>query len=160
MGLFWIDFLPLQHGSYQNHIVLFPLSRFERRIYIPLPEVQARIELFKLNLGKTMTSLSEKDYRRLAENSPRYSGADISIAVREALMMPVRKVQSATHFKRVSWTNLSICRSVCLKLIVMRPSEVVMMINIKAFGMKFREKLAMQRKSIMKTTLMVLGPIM
>ncbi|XP_072013912.1 LOW QUALITY PROTEIN: vacuolar protein sorting-associated protein 4-like [Amphiura filiformis] len=76
--------------------------RFERRIYIPLPEVQARIELFKLSIGKTMTTLSEKDYRKLAENSPRYSGADISIAVREALMVPVRKVQSATHFKRVS----------------------------------------------------------
>ena len=32
----------------------------------------------------------------------RYSGADIGIVVRDALMMPVRKVQRATHFKRVS----------------------------------------------------------
>jgi len=31
----------------------------------------------------------------------RYSGADISIVVRDALMEPVRKVQSATHFKKV-----------------------------------------------------------
>ena len=31
----------------------------------------------------------------------RYSGADISIVVRDALMEPVRKVQSATHFKTV-----------------------------------------------------------
>ena len=30
-----------------------------------------------------------------------YSGADISIVVRDALMQPVRKVQQATHFKRV-----------------------------------------------------------
>lgn len=28
-----------------------------------------------------------------------YSGADIQIVVRDALMQPVRKVQSATHFK-------------------------------------------------------------
>jgi hypothetical protein len=32
----------------------------------------------------------------------RYSGADISIVVRDALMQPVRKVQTATHFRRVS----------------------------------------------------------
>lgn len=31
----------------------------------------------------------------------RYSGADISIVVRDALMQPVRKVQTATHFKKV-----------------------------------------------------------
>ena len=32
----------------------------------------------------------------------RYSGSDISILVRDALMQPVRKVISATHFKRVA----------------------------------------------------------
>ena len=37
--------------------------------------------------------------------SNRYSGADISIVVRDALMQPVRKVQSATHFKKVSINN-------------------------------------------------------
>lgn len=31
----------------------------------------------------------------------RYSGSDIAIVVRDALMQPVRKVLSATHFKSV-----------------------------------------------------------
>lgn len=32
-----------------------------------------------------------------------YSGSDIAILVRDALMQPIRKVQSATHFK---WVNI------------------------------------------------------
>ena len=36
----------------------------------------------------------------------RFSGADISILVRDALMQPVRKVQTATHFRRVRGPSL------------------------------------------------------
>ncbi|XP_033626739.1 vacuolar protein sorting-associated protein 4B-like [Asterias rubens] len=76
--------------------------RFERRIYIPLPEEQARCTMFKLHMGKTPCELTDNDYRYLAELSSGYSGADISIVVRNALMEPVRKVQTATHFKTIS----------------------------------------------------------
>lgn len=31
----------------------------------------------------------------------RYSGADISILVRDALFQPIRKIQAATHWKKV-----------------------------------------------------------
>ncbi|CAH2284146.1 vacuolar sorting-associated 4B [Pelobates cultripes] len=75
--------------------------RFEKRIYIPLPEEHARASMFKLHLGTTQNSLTEADYRELGKRTPGYSGADVSIIVRDALMQPVRKVQSATHFKRV-----------------------------------------------------------
>lgn len=40
----------------------------------------------------------------------RYSGADVAIVVRDALFQPVRKVQMATHFKRVCfyhWVHLT-----------------------------------------------------
>lgn len=75
--------------------------RFEKRIYIPLPEEQARLVMFKLHLGTTSHVLTENDLRILAKKSEGYSGADISIVVRDALMEPVRKVQTSTHFKRV-----------------------------------------------------------
>jgi len=76
--------------------------RFEKRIYIPLPEVGARKEMFKLHLGNTPHSITEQEFRTLAEKTNGYSGADISIIVRDAMMQPVRKVQSATHFKKIS----------------------------------------------------------
>ncbi|XP_025832569.1 vacuolar protein sorting-associated protein 4B [Agrilus planipennis] len=75
--------------------------RFEKRIYIPLPEEHARLTMFKLHLGNTPTTLTEEDLRTLAKKTEGYSGADISIVVRDALMQPVRKVQTATHFKKV-----------------------------------------------------------
>ncbi|MBN3274347.1 VPS4A protein, partial [Polyodon spathula] len=75
--------------------------RFEKRIYIPLPEEPARAQMFRLHLGNTPRNLSEADLRELAKKTQGYSGADISVIVRDALMQPVRKVQSATHFKKV-----------------------------------------------------------
>lgn len=73
--------------------------RFEKRIYIPLPEEHARLVMFKIHLGNTPHQVSEDDLKELAKRTDGYSGADISIVVRDALMEPVRKVQSATHFK-------------------------------------------------------------
>lgn len=75
--------------------------RFERRIYIPLPEAASRAKMFKLHLGITPSLLTANDFRYLGEKTERYSGADVSTIVRDALMQPIRKVQSATHFKRV-----------------------------------------------------------
>jgi vacuolar protein-sorting-associated protein 4 len=73
--------------------------RFERRIYIPLPEAPARTALFKLHMGTDGSHcLTDADFTKLGQDTERYSGADIGIAVRDALMEPVRKVQQATHF--------------------------------------------------------------
>jgi len=57
--------------------------------------------MFKLNIGDTSTTITEQDYQILGQQTEGYSGADIGLVVRDALMMPVRKVQSATHFKVV-----------------------------------------------------------
>ena len=76
--------------------------RFEKRIYIPLPDELARKRLFELHIGETPTDLNDRDLLELARRTNNYSGSDISVAVREALMEPVRKVQRATHYKYVS----------------------------------------------------------
>jgi len=57
--------------------------------------------MFEIHIGSTPNDLAPKDYRTLAEHTDGYSGSDIAVVVRDALMQPVRKVLSATHFKRV-----------------------------------------------------------
>lgn len=74
---------------------------FQKRIYIPLPDTNARKDMFKLHIGDTPNNLNEEHLRELARKTEGYSGHDISMVVRDALMQPVRKVQDATHFKRV-----------------------------------------------------------
>lgn len=76
--------------------------RFQRRVHISLPDVAARTTMFKIAVGDTKTSLKSEDYRELAKLSEGYSGSDITVAVQDALMQPVRKIQQATHFKPVS----------------------------------------------------------
>lgn len=72
--------------------------RFEKRIYIPLPEVHARATQFKIRIGKTPNQLTEEDFIRLAELTEGYSGSDITVVVKEAMMLPVRKCQTAKKF--------------------------------------------------------------
>lgn len=75
--------------------------RFERRIYIPLPETMARRQMFTIHMGDTVNTLTEDDWMELAVKTDKYSGSDIKQVVRSALMECVRTVQVATHFKRV-----------------------------------------------------------
>eukprot|EP01071_Lankesteria_metandrocarpae_P005123 Lankesteria_metandrocarpae@DN3872_c0_g1_i1.p1 len=74
--------------------------RFERRIYIPLPDYAARRHLLELGVSASRHQLSEADVTLLAERLDGYSGADISVLVRDALLQGLRKMSSATHFKK------------------------------------------------------------
>lgn len=75
--------------------------RFERRIYIPLPDVQARAIMFKLHLGATPHALTDQDMLEFASKSDGYSGSDLNVLVRNAMMESIRTLQIATHFKHV-----------------------------------------------------------
>lgn len=76
--------------------------RFERRVYVPLPDEEARLTLLKLHLGSTPHSLSEQQLRALSRRTAGLSGADLSVLVRDALMAPLRELQSATHFRQLT----------------------------------------------------------
>lgn len=76
--------------------------RFDKRIYIPLPDLKARQHMFKVHLGDTPHNLTESDFEQLARKTEGFSGSDISVCVNEVLFEPVRKTQDAEFFIQTS----------------------------------------------------------
>ncbi|RKO97139.1 katanin p60 ATPase-containing subunit A-like 1, partial [Caulochytrium protostelioides] len=64
--------------------------RLEKRIYIPLPDAESRLELLKLNL-KTIPVADDVDMDEITARIAGYSGADITNICRDASMMSMRK---------------------------------------------------------------------
>ncbi|XP_010488647.1 PREDICTED: protein SUPPRESSOR OF K(+) TRANSPORT GROWTH DEFECT 1-like [Camelina sativa] len=72
--------------------------RFDKRIYIPLPDVKARQHMFKVHLGDTPHNLKEADFEYLARRTEGFSGSDVAVCVKDVLFEPVRKTQDAMFF--------------------------------------------------------------
>jgi vacuolar protein-sorting-associated protein 4 len=66
-------------------------SRFEKRIYINLPDLPARSKIFEIHT-KGVECDPSVDWSLLGEVSEGYSGRDIQLLCREAVMMPVREL--------------------------------------------------------------------
>ncbi|CAL4951390.1 unnamed protein product [Urochloa decumbens] len=74
--------------------------RFDKRIYIPLPDLKARQHMFKVHLGDTPHNLTENDFESLARRTDGFSGSDVAVCVKDVLFEPVRKTQDAMFFFR------------------------------------------------------------
>ena len=82
--------------------------RLEKRLYVPMPGLETRLNVLKLQFGDdpALHSLSKSDFVNLAKAMKGYSNSDITSVVNEALMIPVRRLLKATHFKEVMDFNL------------------------------------------------------
>ena len=65
--------------------------RFERRVYIPLPGIEARRYLLKNVMKINEHSLSDDDFQWFAEKTEGFSGSDLSILARDACYEPLRR---------------------------------------------------------------------
>jgi katanin p60 ATPase-containing subunit A1 len=74
--------------------------RFEKRVYIPLPNEKGRLQLFNLNLKKIEVD-QNINYDKLVKLTDGYSGADICNVCREASFMPMRRELLANRGRRV-----------------------------------------------------------
>ncbi|KAL9926980.1 fidgetin [Glossina fuscipes fuscipes] len=66
--------------------------RFVKRLYIPLPELEARINILKNLLKTVKNSLNFDDLNEVATLAKGYSGADMDSLCREASMQPLRSI--------------------------------------------------------------------
>ncbi len=65
-------------------------GRFDRIIYVPPPDKEARKQIFKIHTRKVPLA-EDVDLDKLAELTEGYTGADIEAVVREAVMLKLRE---------------------------------------------------------------------
>ncbi|KAG8391701.1 hypothetical protein BUALT_Bualt01G0214600 [Buddleja alternifolia] len=70
------------------------LRRLVKRIYIPLPDANARRLLLKHKLKGHAFSLPDRDVESLVAETNGYSGSDLQALCEEAAMMPIRELGS------------------------------------------------------------------
>jgi len=58
-------------------------GRFDRQVYIPLPDVKGRTEILKIHARKVKMG-SDVDLERIARGTPMFSGADLEAIINEA----------------------------------------------------------------------------
>ena len=83
--------------------------RFQKKIYISLPEAKARKLMVKLNLGDTYNDLTDEQFEILGNLTEGYSGSDIYNLTQDAIYGPLRKCQRATHFKHLDNNHIIPC---------------------------------------------------
>jgi transitional endoplasmic reticulum ATPase len=68
-------------------------GRFDRIIYVPPPDLKARIDILKVHLKSVPTS-PDLNLEEIAKKLEGYTGADIEALVRETVMLKLRNVYS------------------------------------------------------------------
>lgn len=73
---------------------LMRAGRFDRQIYVDLPDIRERKEIFEVHL-KPITKAETLDTEFLAKQTPGFSGADIANVCNEAALVAARKDKKA-----------------------------------------------------------------
>lgn len=75
--------------------------RFEKRIYVPPPDLKGRKEIFRIHL-RDIELDDDVDLDKLAKLTENYTGSDIALVVREASMRPIRELAEKGEIENVN----------------------------------------------------------
>jgi vacuolar protein-sorting-associated protein 4 len=75
--------------------------RFEKRIYIPLPDHSARLYMLKKKIEEVPFNITDAEFEELAKLAENYSGSDIEVLCKDAAMEPLRFAQKTNKFRKL-----------------------------------------------------------
>ena len=75
---------------------LMRAGRFDRQIYVDLPDIKERQEIFEVHI-KSLKLAEDVNIEFLAQQTPGFSGADIANMCNEAALIAARKSKKAIH---------------------------------------------------------------
>ena len=75
---------------------LMRAGRFDRQIYVDLPDIKERAEIFKVHI-KPLKLHKDVDIDFLSQQTPGFSGADIANLCNEAALIAARQSKKAVH---------------------------------------------------------------
>merc|ERR1719322_1732798 len=68
-------------------------GRFDRQIYVPVPDIKGRASIFKVHLGTLKTEIDKAELsKKMAALTPGFSGADIANVCNEAALIAAREL--------------------------------------------------------------------
>jgi len=99
-------------------------GRFDRQIYVGLPDIKGRSSVFKVHL-KPLKSLLDKDEvsRKLAALTPGFSGADIANVCNEAALIAARELGDSITLKHFESAIERVIAGMEKKTQVLQPEE-------------------------------------
>nr|XP_022304455.1 vacuolar protein sorting-associated protein 4-like isoform X2 [Crassostrea virginica] len=80
-------------------------EKFPYRIEIPLPDESDRYKLLEKDLKESNISVTQEQLLELVKSTEGFTGSDIVVVVKEALMEPLRMIEKATHYVKDKDTN-------------------------------------------------------
>ncbi|KAK6054542.1 ATP-dependent metallopeptidase HflB [Cooperia oncophora] len=99
-------------------------GRFDRQIYVPVPDIKGRASIFRVHLAPLKTSLDKVQLsRRLAAHTPGFSGADISNVCNEAALIAARDASEEITQKNFEQAIERVVAGMEKKSQVLQPEE-------------------------------------
>ncbi|CAF2974073.1 unnamed protein product [Rotaria sp. Silwood2] len=99
-------------------------GRFDRQIFVGLPDIKGRASVFKVHLGRLKTSLDKNQLsKKLSARTPGFSGADVANVCNEAALIAARDLNNEIEMKHFESAIDRVIAGMEKKSQVLQPEE-------------------------------------